>query len=320
MVEVANTNATGAPTWVQQLVLEYQVIAAKVETQTAEIQVLRAKAAPVPATASAPRREILPKLPTFSGPAKSELRPWLTQAYAKLEVDLGLFSESEKFWYINSRLRGKAAGQVEAWITANKRDGIYSVEALFDQLRLAYDNPETMENAARKLCTMKQEGSFAMFLPDFQRTMLEAGGLHWDDQVKKIFLNMAIAMELEEALVGTRTPATYTEYCKLLHTVSNNLEWLRARKRRENELSIRNVTGSFTENLTRISSTEDMGWSSTSVTSSSTRTSNEKRRAQWVSQATMKERREKGACFRCGGIGHRRDNCSLLLPKRSVQS
>ena len=62
---------------------------------------------------------------------------------------------------------------------------------MFTQLRLVYDNPEFMEIAVRKLKAMKQGGkSFSTFISGFEKTMLEAGGLHWN-QVKKSFLNTA---------------------------------------------------------------------------------------------------------------------------------
>lgn len=346
IANVNNTDLAGAPAWAQQLTLSHQTFMAKAEHQAIQIQTFMAKAeqqashiqtlcakaiqinpTPVPATAisNAPRKEILPELATFSG-TKSEFRPWLTQAHAKLDVDLKQLSESERFWYIHSRLREKAAGQVEAWITAMKRDGIYSVEALFGQLRLAYDNPESTEIAAQKLGAIRQGGreSFAMFLPGFHKTMLEAGSLHWDEQVKKIFLNMAISMDLQEALVATPIPATYTEYCSLLHAASKNLESLRARKKRDVVgLSTANrAPENFGEKSTENSAAEDTDWSPTNVASSSikvlsAKTSSEKRRTQWVpekrraqwaSQATIEERRGKEACFRCGGIGHKRDN------------
>lgn len=205
-------------------------------------------------------KDILPKSPTFHI-AKAEVRPWLTQAQGKMIVDLILLADSERFWYIDSRLREKAIGQEEVWVSATKQQGTFSVQPLFEQLRLAYDNPESMEIAARKLGAMKKGSkSFSAFLPNFEKAMLEAGGLHWDGQVKRTFLNTAIATDLQEALVATPIPATYVKYYNLLFAVSNNLECLRARKKRDVDL-IR-ATGNLIKSSTATESTttDEIDW------------------------------------------------------------
>ena len=104
-------------------------------------------------------------------------------------------------------------------------------DVLFAQLKLAYDNPESMEIAARKLNVMKQGGkSFSSFISGFEKTMLETGGLQWDEQVKKTFLNTAITTDLQEALVATRFRLPTLVIENLLHGVNNNLESLRTKK------------------------------------------------------------------------------------------
>lgn len=84
-----------------------------------------------------------------------------------------------------------------------KQHGMFSVESLFDQLRLTYDNPESIEIAVKKLNAMKQGSkSFSVFLPGVEKKMLETGGLYRDEQVKKTFLNSAIATDLTSCLVS----------------------------------------------------------------------------------------------------------------------
>lgn len=59
-----------------------------------------------------------------------------------------------------------------------------------------------------------------------------------------------------------------------------------------------------------------MDWTPINVASSSAKTSSktsmERRRVKWVCQKILRERKAKITCFRCGIIGHRRENCSLL--------
>ena len=168
----------------------YRAIKFKMNVQLTEIRIsIRfppASAAPVapsvpafiPTTPSELRREILPKLPIYHG-IKAEFRFWLTQAQAKLSVDLGHFSEADRFSYIHNRLREKALGQVEAWVQAMIQFGTCSVKDFIAQLRLAYDNPELLEIAVRKLNDMKQGNKpFSAFISGFEKTMLETGSLY----------------------------------------------------------------------------------------------------------------------------------------------
>ena len=200
------------------------------------------------------------------------------------------------------------------------------VKNLIAQLRLAYDNPESLEIAVKKLNDMKQRSKpFSVFISGFEKTMLEAGNLNWDEQMKKTFLNNAINTSLQEAIIATPIPATYVGYCDLLHGVSNNLEVLRAKKKREigdnspTNRNVKNIAGNFTPNLVE-STTDEMDWSLTTNVDASATTATTKRRAKWVSQEVINERRAKGACFRCGMAGHRVGNCSFLPLKRPVQA
>ena len=68
--------------------------------------------------------------------------------------------------------------------------------------------------------------SFSAFLAEFDRTLLDAGGISWEDQAKKTFLSNGLSYELQNAIVASPIPKTYKEYCTLLHTVSTNLEAL----------------------------------------------------------------------------------------------
>ena len=142
-------------------------------------------------------------MPTYHG-IKTKFRLWFTQTQTKLNVDLKHFSESKRFWYIHNRLKKKALGQVEAWVQIMIQFGTFSVKNLIAQLRLIYDNPESREITARKLNDMRQRSKpFSVFVLSFEKTMLETGGLNWDEQIKKTFLSNAININFQEALVVT---------------------------------------------------------------------------------------------------------------------
>jgi len=172
----------------------------------------------------------LPELAEFNG-KRLEFRPWLTQANAKLNVDKSGETEAVRFWYLHSRLRGSALSQISPWVDSVQSTPEMTTKGLISQLEAAYEDVDAAERASRKLSQLKQGGRpFGTFLAEFNRTLLEAKGLNWDNSVKKTFLSNCLSYELRNALVATTIPSSYREYCTLLHTVSTNLEGLRQRK------------------------------------------------------------------------------------------
>ena len=109
-----------------------------------------------------------------------------------------------------------------------------ALDGLIQQLRNAYDDPESVGRAVRKLDTLQQgTSSFARYLARFERTLLEAGGLSWDDTVKKAFLSRGLSVDIQRTLLIVPTLASYADYYSQLHIVSQNLEAICTRERRE---------------------------------------------------------------------------------------
>ena len=251
---------------------------------------------------SARRKELLPKAPEFDG-TKTDFRPWLSQMEAKLQVDLADDKEIVRFWYVHSRLRGRALQQVTSWVQATQQTGTLTVDGLFMQLRKAYDDSESAERAARKLGILRQGSKpFSTFLAEFDRTILDAGGLYWDEQVKKTFLSNGISTELQEALIATPIPGTYAGYCELLHSVSNNIENIKSRKKKDLSRTTYNPPAQEKKD-------EGMDWEPTPAINAASARS---KRAMWVTQKVMDARREKGCCYRCGEDGHVVRDCKFL--------
>lgn len=293
----------------EQMVLQSQRIAA-FEQQLGR---RRDGSTPTPESSTSPVVEVvrepeagrqkakLPELAEFSG-KRTEFRPWLTQVRAKLAVDKEKETEIVRFWYIHSRLRGDALSQTSSWVDSVQSTSEMTTEGLIGQLRAAYDDVDTAERASRKLSQMKQEGkTFSVFLAEFDRTLLDAGGRTWTDQVKRTFLSNCLSYELRNALVATPIPPTYKEYCTLLHTVSTNLEGLRRQKGQAKGLS----TASYEAEPS--SAADPMDWEPAVRAAAATRP----QRAQWVSQDILDKRRETGACLRCGTKGHFVRECAL---------
>jgi hypothetical protein len=243
----------------------------------------------------------LPELPEFSG-KRVEFRPWLMQVKAKLAVDKSEETESVRFWYVHSRLRGDALSQTSSWVDYAESTQTMTVDGLITQLRVAYDDNETAERASRKLNQMRQGSkSFSNFLAEFDRTLLDAGGLQWADQAKKAFLSNCLSYDLQNAIVATPIPSTYREYCTLLHTVSTNLEILQRKKGR-------NTAPEAPHTAEPAIQGETMDWEPATTVMAAART----QRAQWVSQETLEQRRRLGQCFRCGGKDYSVRRCVYL--------
>ncbi len=127
------------------------------------------------------RKDRLPNVPEYEG-KRSEFRAWRDQVNAKINVDLARENQAIQAWYIHSRLRGRALQQITPWVNTAIQQNALTPDGLLYQLQIAYDDPESAERAARKLNTLRQgTKSFNSFLAEFERTLLDAGGIDWSN-------------------------------------------------------------------------------------------------------------------------------------------
>ena len=133
-----------------------------------------------------------------------EFQPWYLQTRAKLQVDCTHLSEKDNFFYIHNKLKDKALNQVQTWVKIMTERETFSVQGLFNQLIIIYDNFQSMEIAAKKLNEMKQgnKQSFSSFISGFEKKMLETGGMEFNDQTTKTYLNNALNYEMHKALIS----------------------------------------------------------------------------------------------------------------------
>jgi zinc knuckle protein/retrotransposon gag protein len=254
------SQAEEAPAWAQEIMLRLQAV----ELRTREVADRTARGTPLESepsyerdSSSGPRvqgaqeqaerlleslhtkqrKRRLPDPERFEG-RRTDFKAWTAQMWAKLSVDMGEEPDSVRFWYTHSRLGGSALNQITPWVAAlvktQPEPDKNALQGLMNQLSNAYDDPEDAERAVRKLNSLRQDKrSFGKYLATFERTLLEAGGLTWDDVVKKSMLAKGLSADIQKALVATPVPASYDAYCSLLHTVSHNLESLRTKERTE---------------------------------------------------------------------------------------
>jgi hypothetical protein len=249
----------------------------------------------------------------YDGRKRSDFLPWLTQVKAKLIVDMNTDPDLTQFWYIHGRLEGRAAQQVQPWISTLLLNNTLQsqtnlVGQIIDRLKTAYDNPEARADASNKLHSLRQGTKlFSTFHAEFDRTLLEAGGLDWSDDVKKTFLSNGISFALANALVATPVPASYDDYVALLTTTSQNIE--RAKLRQHGA-----STRGYQHQQTRAPKGDSMDWEPTAATRLAATQKQDLRtdqrpQAKWVSAKEISRRRQNRLCFRCGKGGHMIQEC-----------
>ncbi len=238
-----------------------------------------------------------------------EFRPWLQQIVTKLNVNMSDNNASVQFWYLHSQLEGLALSQVTPWIVAciksNKVLNHTIIEKLINQLWHAYNNLESRERATHILKALKQkEKPFTRHLTTFEQTLLKARGLKWDDAVKKTFLSNSLDVMLTQALVATSIPVSYDEYITLLQQVSHNLDSI--------QKAVTQECHTTTAIITQQSHTDNMNWELTEHAIVTATETEERHRAQWVSEKEVAECHTKQLCMHCEDNGHFIKDCKLL--------
>ncbi len=238
-----------------------------------------------------------------------KFRPWLQQIVVKLNVNMSDNNVNVQFWYLHSQLEGLALSQVAPWIVAhiksNKVLDHTIIEKLINQLWHVYNDSESKKRATCTLKALKQmRKPFARHLTTFEQTLLKAKGLKWDDAVKKTFLSNSLNTTLTWALVVISISVLYDEYSILLQQVSHNLDSIQKTVTQECCMT--------TTITTQQSHTDNMNWESTGHTVVTATETEERRRAQWVSEKKVADCHTKQLCMHCRDNDHFIKDCKLL--------
>lgn len=247
-------------------------------------------------------------LSTFTG-KRSEWPAWKDEAIGKLSTDgTAIGSPMEQFSYLRACVGGSAARTILTYVQTVRQSGTGTPEGLLNYMEEIYGDANSEERANNRLNTMNQgKEAFATFLPKFERTLAEAGGVAWTDQVKINTLKRMLNLELRKSLVYIPThPAAYPEFVRTLHTLASRLA----------TLNPRSPTTTTTSNT---SNSDTMDWESSVNNTQTPTTDDEQKRAQWVSKDTLEKRKSSNLCLRCGGRGHFISSCKLLPAKPPQQ-
>lgn len=237
------------------------------------------------ATVQRPRAR-LPDPSLFSGEDLALYPQFEAKLTAKIEVDRdAIGNDHQLMWYAFSRLEGKAATRVLPWIQAKQETDPSSLtwETFKVFLRTTFSDPLRRTKAIGRLSTIKQRGKDLIeFLGEFDQLLLEAGGLTWDDEVKKGYLNSSLNVELLKGLIGTQEATSYEEYCGQLQKIEEQIKKVK-------RVDWRNVNRDRQKEVPK--EAEAMEWEPTQTAFSRTR--------------DLQNRKRMGLCYRCGGKGHK---------------
>lgn len=237
----------------------------------------------------AQKKAILPRLQEFDG-KRSEWAQWHQQAKMKLEIDSESIGDARhQFAYIFATLRGSAAQATLAYVKTAPEQDKTGVK-LLEYMDNFYGDPVQQQRATISLTTMRQKEkeSFSSFLPRFESTLANAGGMAWPDPVKIALLNKAITEELRLQRIGHFQSTSYKIFVSELLNTSMQIATEKILSSSNSNLQLRSKA-----------SPDAMDWKPTPRVNKLN-----------ITPDTYKYRRANNLCLRCGKAGHWMKNCT----------
>lgn len=247
----------------------------------------------------------LPDVEVFEKGSHEDYTQWKTRVQAKLFADRRAYpSESDQVHYVITRTKGWAFTALRTYVTALMEGrSSPSLQNLWLQLDGFFIDPTIKEKAMHFLRTTKQgKGDLIPHVQAFDLKFLEAGLDTASDAQKIDYLKSSLNKRLLRYQVGYQPPSgeTYDQFVQRMRITWENLKAV--------DQSSFNYTPR-TNSPPRASRSDDtMDWTPT-VGAMKPRTTREF----WGTRAQVQERREKGACLRCGKSGHRVAQCQAKL-------
>jgi len=281
-------------------------------------------------------RHILPPLEKYDGISKALYPQFESQLQAKLVIDRDAIGGAfECVWYAFACLKDEAAAKVHPWMmiyaSPNKVVNWATLDAFFEHMQLLFQERERRQKALAKLNVLRQGNRpFGDLLGELNTLLMEAGGHGWDSAVKCGYLDAAISFNMRTALVGVKKEVVFENYCQQLGVIADQLEELariatKGKGRNRSIMPSSYVVGNKNSSTPQLQAntptyrtsptpttvnSDNMEWQPSVATSATS-----PRRAKLVSKEEMEKRKQQNRCFRCGGSGHRINQCPYLPPK-----
>jgi len=233
---------------------------------------------------------------------------------AKVKIEGHLIGDHvAQFYYVHSRLRDKALQMASPYINQCVSLSTYDSHDLIRYLSTIYDDPNRAKQALRTLHSLQQseKAVFAHFLPVFEKSLSEAGGLQWPDNVKINHLYNALSKGLKRTLIPVQLPSTYFDYVQRVQELAARYESL-------DKPSSNSSSNQRGQDKAAVED-DSMDWEPVTTQSAALEKANKAlkgKRAKWVPPAEIQKRKEENRCFRCGRKGCRIPKCPLRPARR----
>ena len=108
-----------------------------------------------------------------------------------------------QFSYVYSQLRGAAQNIIILFAERASQIGQYNPNGLLNYLKECYTDPDISQKALKYLCRIRQGDNefFAVFLPRFERELMESDGAVWPDYFKILYLERALNAKITGCLI-----------------------------------------------------------------------------------------------------------------------
>jgi hypothetical protein len=270
------------------------------------------------------KRKALPWPTPFDGDRK-KYNLWETQIRAKITIDAAFIGDSRAVWYsINNNLTPRVQLAVSAFVKSGGTGAQFVYEDLFAHLSRAYADSFAQKDALAKLKTLKQgRQTFGQFYIRFEQLLADSGANTWPDMAKLTLLDDAMSPGLKEHLVPIDIGVDFHAAVRTIHGVASRYEHFggfRAQEKGGATPDSSSYTQTQRPNVDTDGDTEMISanrvMSKGRPRQAGKNTTNNARRAKWVSKAEIEKRKENGSCLRCGVNGHLISTCPYLPARR----
>ena len=257
-----------------------------------------------------PAKARLPNVEVFENGTHEQYLQWKMKARAKLYGDRAAFPTEElQVQYLITRTSGQAFNALSPYVDQIVR-GVAAPASnkLWSYLDNFFEDPTAKAKALEYLRTTKQgTREFNQHVQSFNLKLQEAGMSNASDAQKIDYLRNSLATRLLKAQIGYQ-PAKEESYDEFVNRSRVTWENLKAVDR---ITSGKRLYGNPDHQESSRRNSNEMDWTPT-VGSHQPRT--KKPREYWGTEEEIQDRRESGACLKCGQQGHRVRECRKKVP------
>jgi Retrotransposon gag protein len=282
---------------IQQLRADNQQLRAEITSLRTEVQSLRSQPPPT-------RQATLPDPPKFDG-KPYKLRTWLPAMRAKIRED-GRAGQNA-FYYVWDRLEEGQQGLALPLLDTAESKQVWIHEDIFNLLERVHHNPYEQQEARDKLTHIRQgtEEGLSAYIARFERLLYEAGAKDsWPADVKISTFTNGLRSTLKALVQQQLTvPSEYDAYIKLVQQLDRRSRSAAAPRPQPTSHPAPAAPAGDPMQLGAVQiNSLDLGCL----------------RAASASPKVRWDRREQGACVRCGSQDHWVHRCPLLPYSRSA--